>query len=133
MDNRPLYDRLQAFDGTQGAPNDFATLSASRVGAYNCPDDLSFGTPGSITYVANAGFVRLEQWTGADTAIALADVSIDAIDWNDSGFNNGVPVGPMTGDLESPNNDQIAPIAVSIHRQQHGDSLGSTKYDLQHV
>ncbi len=116
MDNRALYDALR-----RGAAA-FANERVKRVGAYTCPDDLSDGTPGAISYVANTGFVRLDLWTNASASTP----SIYSIDYWDGQADDG------SADLGTSNNNQIAQSAgVFIDSNTFNSSTGATSIGPQ--
>lgn len=53
-----LWERLQTSNNDIPAdPNSTASLLATNIQVYTCPDDSNADSPGNLTFVANAGYV----------------------------------------------------------------------------
>ena len=82
MDQRALFDRLRDYNSatTPAGPNEFGRLAQAIVPGYTCPDDPQHQTNGSLSYVANAGYMTQAFFDAPQTAVAPY---MDDIDWHD--------------------------------------------------
>lgn len=63
LEQQALYDRLQISTNDGTGPNSTNVLSITAIETYICPDDQNGGN-GSLSYVANAGYIDEDVWTG---------------------------------------------------------------------
>lgn len=87
MDQKRLHETLIADDGSNFAAG--KGYSRSMVSGYTCPDSQNYRVSGSLSYVANVGYVDQRHWELATAGDQFGH--INAIDWND-----GATMSPLT-------------------------------------
>jgi len=117
LDNRALYDKLtdEVFTGVSAFNG--GNLSTSSIGAYSCPDDPSYQSAQSVSYVANHGYfsdgvlgptnnwnephLNSINWNGTsddETVTAAAGVFLTPRRFVDT---TGTPTPGVTGTIET--------------------------------
>jgi prepilin-type N-terminal cleavage/methylation domain-containing protein/prepilin-type processing-associated H-X9-DG protein len=61
LEQQALYDRLQISTNDGSGPNSSNLLAMTAIETYICPDDQN-GGPGSLSFVANAGYIDAAVW-----------------------------------------------------------------------
>ncbi|MFG0332387.1 MAG: DUF1559 domain-containing protein, partial [Maioricimonas sp. JB049] len=84
FDQQSLYERL--LGGDTSGTFAYTALQQISIAGFSCPDDPDKDVPASVSYVANAGYIRGDVW---DTSSQTVGPTLGDINWN-----NGPPSGP---------------------------------------
>jgi len=86
LEQQSLFDRLQVSTNDSGmGANSTDLLSMIAIEAYICPDDQN-GGPGSMSFVANAGYIANDLWDDANSQVH--SVGLYDFDFNTAGVKN---------------------------------------------
>ncbi len=81
----PYLEQVTLFDEIQADPYEFQNRSPILLKPFQCPvDDFNSTTPGGLSYVANAGYIRADIFSQKAANWQLAH-SLTAIDWDRNG------------------------------------------------
>ena len=71
FDQTALYEALVSPETYNNGPSagnrNLRTLARTNIAGFKCPDDTSAATDGSMSYVANAGYIAAATWGGMQT------------------------------------------------------------------
>jgi len=89
MDQAALYERLLVSNSTTSAtrPQTTASLAATNLEIFSCPNDPESDLDGNLTYVGNAGYTTATKW--AEPPLGPGSGGIDTSEVGDYAFSWG--------------------------------------------